>query len=302
MSVVPKCRICQSDESNQHVRAPHVFGGEGTHQFWECDDCSAIYLNPIPSMEDEKRFYVQEFEKFMSTRVGDHRDWSNAEIHKKTNQDQVKRRMPFLQEHVQKGMDLLEIGCSSGFMLDAFRDTGVNCVGVEPSGEFNEFLEQSGHSVVCDLCEITNQKFDVITHFFVFEHIRDPYKFLKDSYELLKDGGVMICEIPCANDPLTSMYDIEAFEKFYWSIAHHYYYSPQSLSYVLDQLGYRYELVPEQRYDLSNHMTWMLDGKPGGQGRFTGHFGEDVLTAYRKQLIDTWQCDTIFFYVWKDPS
>jgi SAM-dependent methyltransferase len=302
MSVVPKCRICQSDESNQHVRAPHVFGGEGTHQFWECDDCSAIYLNPIPSMEDEKRFYVQEFEKFMSTRVGDHRDWSNAEIHKKTNQDQVKRRMPFLQEHVQKGMDLLEIGCSSGFMLDAFRDTGVNCVGVEPSGEFSEFLEQSGHSVVCDMSELTNQKFDVITHFFVFEHIRDPYKFLKDSYELLKDGGVMICEIPCANDPLTSMYDIEAFEKFYWSIAHHYYYSPQSLSYVLDQLGYRYELVPEQRYDLSNHMTWMLDGKPGGQGRFTGHFGEDVLTAYRKQLIDTWQCDTIFFYVWKDPS
>ena len=112
----------------------------------------------------------------------------------------------------------------------------------------------------------------------------------------------MICEIPCANDPLTSMYDIDAFEKFYWSIAHHYYYSPQSLSYVLDQLGYRYELVPEQRYDLSNHMTWMLDGKPGGQGRFTSEFGEDVLEAYRKQLIDTWQCDTIFLYVWKDPS
>lgn len=300
--VVPQCRICQSDESSQQVRAPHVFGGEGTHQFWECADCSAIYLDPIPSMEDEKRFYAQEFEKFMSTRVGDHRDWSNAEIHKVTNQDQVKRRMPFLQEYVQKGTDLLEIGCSSGFMLDAFRDLGVNCVGVEPSGEFNEFLEQSGHSVVDDLSEITGQKFDVITHFFVFEHIRDPFNFLKDTYELLKDGGVMICEIPCVNDPLTSMYDIDAFENFYWSIAHHYYYSPQSLSYVLDQLGYRYELVPEQRYDLSNHMTWMLDGKPGGQGRFTSEFGEDVLEAYRKQLIDTWQCDTIFLYVWKDPS
>jgi len=236
----------------------------------------------------------------MSSRVGDHRDWSNAEKHKKTNQDQVRRKMPFFKDYLKKNIDLLEIGCSSGFMLDAFKEKGVNCIGVEPSGEFGDFLIQSGHSVVADISEIGfNKKFDIITHFFVLEHIRNPFEFLSQSYELLKDDGVIICEFPCANDPLTSMYSIDAFEKFYWSIAHHYYYTPKSIQYILDKLKYKYELVPEQRYDISNHMFWMMEGKPGGQGKFKKEFGSKLEEIYRQRLIDTGQCDTIFLYIWK---
>ena len=284
----------------QYIRAPFVFGGRQEHKFWQCRDCDAIYLYPIPSSEEEKQFYLKEFEKFMSTRVGDHRDWSNAELHKITNQDQVKRRLPFLKDYLKPNKVLLEIGCSSGFMLDAFRDGfGLECIGVEPSGEFKEFVEMSGHTVVEELSNLPCRKFDIITHFFVFEHIRNPFSFLKASYDLLKDGGVIIAEVPCAHDVLTSLYKIDAFEKFYWSIAHHYYYTRKSLSYILDQLGYHYELVPEQRYDLSNHMVWMNEGKPGGQGRYNEKLGDELISAYRKRLIDTWQCDTLFMYIWK---
>ena len=83
----------------------------------------------------------------MSTRVGDQRDWSNADRHKSTNQDQVLRRMPFLEDYLKPKIDLLEIGCSSGFMLDAFREKNINCYGVEPSGEFNEYLNKQGYEV-----------------------------------------------------------------------------------------------------------------------------------------------------------
>lgn len=296
---MPKCRICGESSEYQSIRASHVFGGRDEHNFWQCEQCEAIYLYPALSEEEEKRFYLQEFEKFMSTRVGDHRDWSSAENHKVTNQDQVRRRLPFVEKYLHEGIDLLEIGCSSGFMLDAFRDKGAKCIGVEPSGEFGEFLEKSGHEHVNDVIDLTDKKFDVITHFFVFEHISDPFSFLTRMHELLKDDGVMIAEIPCANDPLTSIYNIEAFEKFYWSIAHHYYYTPTSLKYVMDKLGYKYKLVPEQRYDLSNHMVWMNEGKPGGQGKYNEQLGDNVNESYRKQLQDTWQCDTIFLYMWK---
>lgn len=296
---MPECRLCGEKEDLQVIRAPFVFGGKEEHNFWQCENCDAIYLFPIPSLEEEKKFYLQEFEGFMSSRVGDHRDWSNAEKHKKTNQDQVKRRLPFLEKYLKPNIVLLEIGCSSGFMLDAFKSFGANCVGIEPSGEFSEYLEQQGYQVFDDVEELTEQRFDIITHFFVFEHIRNPFSFLTKSYNLLKEGGVIICEIPCANDPLTSIYDIDAFEKFYWSIAHHYYYTPKSLSFVLDELGYEYKLVPEQRYDLSNHMTWMLEGRPGGQGKFSEFLGEEVINAYQRRAKETWSCDTIFLYVWK---
>jgi SAM-dependent methyltransferase len=296
---MPSCRICKADNTFQSIRAENVFGGREEHNFWECSKCKSIYLYPILTQEEEKLFYLKEFEKFMSKRVGDHRDWSNAELHKKTNQDQVIRRMPFLKEYLRPNIDLLEIGCSSGFMMDAFREMDINCYGIEPSGEFGEFLASNGYKIFESLSDIHEEKFDLITHFFVFEHIADPFDFINQNLRLLKDGGVMISEIPCANDPLTSIYEIEAFENFYWSIAHHYYYTPESLSYVLDQIGCKYELIPEQRYDISNHMNWMSNAKPGGQGKYFRELGEDLTEAYKKRMIDSWQCDTIFLYVWK---
>ena len=115
----------------------------------------------------------------------------------------------------------------------------------------------------------------------------------------LNEGGLIIAEIPSATDPLTSIYNIDAFERFYWSIAHHYYYTPESLKYILDKMELNYELIPEQRYDLSNHITWMTDGIPGGQSRFDNVFSEELTNRYKQDLKDNWLCDTIFLKVYK---
>ncbi len=298
---MPKCRICNSIE-RQSLRAEHVFGGREEHNFWECDNCGVIYLYPYLSKEEEQRFYKKEFEKFMAKRVGDHRDWSSAKSHIVSNQDQVKRRWSFLKEHLKKSKSILEIGCSSGFMMNAFRDNGLKCYGVEPSGEFLDFLKQNGHIAyesLDELQESENLKFDIIVHFFVFEHIANPFKFLEETYNLLNRGGVIVAEIPSSTDILTSLYNIPSFEKFYWSIAHHYYYNPKSLKYILDRLGYRYELIPEQRYDLSNHITWLMDGKAGGQGRFD-IFSKETIEAYKNDLKNSWNCDTVILKIFKD--
>lgn len=294
-----KCRICESENEYLSIRADYVFGGNDDDKFWHCKNCDVIFLYPIPSIEEEKFFYLKEFEKFMSKRVGDHRDWTNAEKHKTTNFDQVLRRMKFLNEYIKPGTEILEIGCSSGFMLDEFKKKGANCWGVEPSGEFGEFLSKSGHEYVEDISELSEKKYDLITHFFVFEHMRDPFEFLKTTQKMLKTNGVHICEIPCYEDALTSLYKIPAFEKFYWSKAHHYYYNFKSLEFILKKLNYKFKLVPEQRYDISNHITWLQDGVPGGQGKYNDYLSIETREAYRKSLIDSKKCDTIFLYIWK---
>jgi len=297
------CRLCGAGQESQIIRADTVFGGRIEHNFWQCRSCDAVYLYPVPSIEEETYFYKKEFEKFMSSRSGQERDWSNAEVHVQTNQDQVHRRWKLLAPFLEPGMDILEIGCSSGFMLNAFRKEGLHCVGVEPSGEFIEFLYSNGYEAYQTL-ELLKKNhsglFDLVVHFFVFEHIRDPFQFLEENLKLLKPGGKIIAEIPCVNDPLTSLYMIPSFEKFYWSIAHHFYYSPKSLKYVLDKLDLKYELIPEQRYDLSNHITWLMEGKPGGQGRYNHVFSQELIDRYKKDLKEKWLCDTIFAVIDKD--
>lgn len=300
------CRLCGTNKG-QRIRAKYVFGGTQEHKFYECKKCGVIYLYPYLTEEEETRFYKMEFEKFMATRVGNHRDWSNAQKHIATNQDQVQRRMKYLQNYIDAkiGGNLLEIGCSSGFMLEAFRQKGFKCFGVEPSGEFLEFLHKNNFNAYENLDDLISNnlelKFDVITHFFVFEHIADPYVFLTKTYSLLKDDGIIIAEIPSSTDALTSLYNIHAFEKFYWSIAHHYYYNPISIAYLMDRLGFKYEIIPEQRYDLSNHITWLMDGKPGGQSRFC-EFSKQTIKSYADDLKKSWKCDTLILVIYKGKN
>ena len=298
-----KCKICGCGNEFQSVRADFVYGGKEIHKFYECSKCDAIYLNPTLSDEEEAFFYKKEFEKFMSSRAGNDYDWTNAQKHIDSNKENVSRRWKFMADYAKPGMKLLEIGCSTGFMLDHFKDKGLKVKGIELSDEFVPFLKDRGYEIFLSLEDLIQenpqQKFDIITHYFVFEHIRHPFDFLETSYQLLNKGGWIIMEVPSATDPLTSLYNIPAFEKFYWSIAHHYYYRPKTIKYILDKLGYKFKISPEQRYDLSNHVKWMTEGKPGGQGMLNHVFSEQTCLEYMNDLKATWNCDTMFVYIQK---
>jgi SAM-dependent methyltransferase len=205
--------------------------------------------------------------------------------------------MKYLAPHLTAGSSLLEVGCSSGFMLFPLDQAGHTCTGIEPSGVFSEFVKNRGLTVYDSLTLLQESKpkaqFDVILHFFVLEHIADPVAFLKMQIALLKPGGKIIFEIPNAADPLFSVYDIPAFERFYWSVAHSWYFSEDSMHYLLKQMGLSYEILRDQRYDLSNHMVWARDGKPGGMGRFTVTLGSELEESYKQALIRTGKCDTL---------
>ena len=166
----PACRSCDAASTYQFVRAEHVFGSDGTHKFWQCEKCGLVYLWPIPSIEEDEKFYAQEFEKFMETRTVGTGNWSGPEAHLKINQDQVKRRWKFLRDYLKTGDDVLEIGCSSGFMMDAFKKAGLNPIGIEPSDRFSKFLGERGHISYSSMDELLDDRpqmnFDLIVHFF----------------------------------------------------------------------------------------------------------------------------------------
>lgn len=297
------CPLCNTSSKNQTVRATHVYGSEKGHVFWQCGNCDLVYIDPVPTQEEESFFYANEFEKYMSKRALGERDWSGAIAHIKTNQDHVFRRYKVLKTFLKPGTNILEIGCSSGFMMEKFRDEGFQVTGVEPSSKFTEFLKENNFETYTSMEELVQRnpmtKYEAIVHFFVMEHIRDTKQFIQTQLDMLTDEGQIIAEIPCVNDPLTSVYNIPAFEKFYWHIAHHYYFSPKSIQLLLDTMNLKYEIIPEQRYDLSNHIVWMTEGKPGGQGLYNHIFSLETLESYRTDLTRTWNCDTMFVRIWR---
>ena len=298
MALPENCPLCLAGLERQSVVTSHVYGGGGQgHAFFHCNACDVRYQYPGLIPEEEARFYAAEFEGFMVGRAGNKGGWDKAEDHVRANEHTRMRRMKYLQQILNKNASLLEVGCSSGFMLLPFAKAGHDCVGIEPSGVFGEFVKDRGLPVYESLDQLLrldpSRKFDVVLHFFVMEHIAQPRAFLEAQLALLKPGGKIVFEIPNAADPLYSVYDIPAFEHFYWSVAHPWYFSEPSLHYLLDQLGRPYEILRDQRYDLSNHMVWARDGRPGGMGRFTEALGVELEEGYKQALIRNGKCDTL---------
>ena len=71
------------------------------------------------------------------------------------------------------------------------------------------------------------------------------------------------------------------------------------VSNILNNIKCKYKLIPEQRYDLSNHMGWMQYGKPGYQDHYNNIFSSDTINNYKTDLKNKWMCDTMFLYIWK---
>jgi SAM-dependent methyltransferase len=299
------CPLCDAESLNQKVVTSHVFGDkENKRAFYHCTTCDVRYQFPALTPEEESRFYKAEFEGFMTTRSGVSGGWEGTESHISANKLTVDRRMKYLQPNLKKQSDILEVGCSSGFMLFPLKDEGHNCIGIEPSGFFSEYVRSKEIHVYASLDELLEiepeKRFDIIQHFFVLEHIADPLTFLKVQLSLLKPGGKIIFEIPNVADALYTIYDIPLFERFYWSIAHPWYFSKTSLEFLLNKTDYAYEIMLDQRYDLSNHMIWARDGKPGGMGRFTGKLGTEIEEAYKKSLVNSGYCDTLIGIITKN--
>jgi SAM-dependent methyltransferase len=282
----------------QNVVTPHVYGGKQGQAFFRCSACDVVHLYPRLTPEEESRFYAAEFSSFMSSRSGSIGGWEQPERHILANQATQARRMKYLHPYVFRPGKILEIGCSSGFMLYPLVEIGHSCVGIEPSGVFADYVRSRNIECFDNLDNLVqsnsyHSSFDLIMHFFVLEHISYPEDFLRKQLQLLKPGGTVVFEIPNVADPLVTIYDLPEFERFYWSVAHPWYFSETSIEFLLKSLSCDFEIKREQRYDLSNHMIWARDRKPGGMGRFTSIWGETVENLYKQSLIDTGLCDTL---------
>jgi 2-polyprenyl-3-methyl-5-hydroxy-6-metoxy-1,4-benzoquinol methylase len=207
---------------------------------------------------------------------------------------EVRARVLRFNKLFSKDFSLLEIGCASGYFLFEVKDKVKNVTGVELTKEYAIYARSKGLDVKNSLDEVPDNSYDLIFMFHVLEHIDDPINFLKEIKNKLKHNGRLIIEVPNVDDILVSVYKIKGHLDFYWEIAHNYYFSKTTLGNVITSAGYKYEIFPLQRYDLSNHMNWMLTGKPGGQGRFDNIFTQSLLDEYEKTLKNKFLCDTIY--------
>jgi 2-polyprenyl-3-methyl-5-hydroxy-6-metoxy-1,4-benzoquinol methylase len=205
----------------------------------------------------------------------------------------TKRLLPLITEKAR----LLEIGCGSGAFLDSVRPYCGEVTGVEPHEEYRQAtVARSNIPVVASIDELLlgSKRFDTVAMFHVLEHIADPVSFLGKIAQVMDRDGKLLIEVPNVDDVLVSVYKIPAYLRFYYQKAHLYYFSRPTLVRTLEQAGFKATIDGIQRYDLSNHIHWMLTGQPGGQGYYLDMFSPSVNAAYADALIRAGRSDTLW--------
>lgn len=98
---------------------------------------------------------------------------------------------------IKKGTKVLEIGCGEGQILLELSRQGLSCTGLEPGPQIKT-LNSNQIRIIQDFfpSKKLKNKYDLLLHFGVIEHIPDPVKFLRDQEEFLTKEGKIICGFP----------------------------------------------------------------------------------------------------------
>ena len=111
-----------------------------------------------------------------------------------------RKRFDIARNFMKKKGRVLDIGCSTGSMLDIFREAGFETWGVEPS-ESAEIAREKGHKIKNSYFEkalLPPSYFDVVILNHTLEHMDDAVWVLKKVYRILKANGILVVDVPNA--------------------------------------------------------------------------------------------------------
>lgn len=146
-----------------------------------CSGCGLVFSNPILPFEQIESLY----------READFLSEDQLENMASDYVSQIRKVLPLLPATDA----LLEIACSSGFLLARARDElGFRAIaGVEPSRKAVELAAKDVRPhIVCDIFregQFETNRFDLICCFQALDHFLDPNDVLRNALRVLKPGG-----------------------------------------------------------------------------------------------------------------
>ena len=218
------CNLCgQSKE--------RIIATQNSYKMVECINCGFIYLNPRPNEEVLNQLY----QTYHSRNSDGASSWALLmnKIYKETAHC-IRKRFP------DPGK-LLDIGCGYGHFLNLMKNYGWDTFGLEPSTPATAYARTLKLKVSCETLENTSHNsnsFNVITMFYVLEHLSDPVTALLKVNNILKPGGLLVLRVPHTT-PIVKLLSSVGIKNNLYDIPFHLSdFSPKTIQSVLEKTGF----------------------------------------------------------------
>ena len=177
----------------------------GTWSFTRCSRCGSGHLTPMPASERIAELYPTAY-SFRSDYVAESRfkllvarleDAIFYRAMRWREVESLRRRTG-----VSSGV-MLDVGCGTGERLRRFADAGFHVRGLEVQGELADDVRgRFGFDVdvgSLDSIPYPDDAFDLVTMYWVLEHLLDVRAALVTVRRILKPGGWIVAEVPLAD-------------------------------------------------------------------------------------------------------
>jgi 2-polyprenyl-3-methyl-5-hydroxy-6-metoxy-1,4-benzoquinol methylase len=223
------CKLCQSSG------VAHKFNLTPQLEIFSCTNCEVQFMSPQLNDEELTELYSETYYKSWGIQ-GD----SENESAKQMKIATFLLRLKKIKEYVASGK-VLDVGCATGFFLEAARDLGYETYGVELSEYSSQIAKKkfgNGNIVNGTLENATFQSglFNVISMFDLIEHVRVPLDVIKKAGTFLDKEGIIIITTP---DTGSLSHKLMRSKWTHYKKEHFYYFNLQALKILAEQANMR---------------------------------------------------------------
>ncbi len=300
-----------------------VSGIPGFWDYYRCDECGVLYLDPRPTQESVGRLYENYFthsaieereranwlDKFALGIRNDYLNWKYGyQYHPQQSGGSwlmyllppwLRHEWDHVARHLPKPLPgkkrLLDVGCGNGDFLRAACSAGWDGFGIDFDQKALEIASKCG--VKTQLGSLEAQQFDsctfdVITLSNVIEHVHNPIQLLAECARVLKHGGAFWLTTPNTDSIIRQFF---GHNWLYFIPDHLVLFSVAQLRNILESMGF-YAIIERRGVHVQSHWRASLaiqQGKFGVQSIYLSSF------VGRKNQLRFWPLE---FFTFLTPS
>jgi 2-polyprenyl-3-methyl-5-hydroxy-6-metoxy-1,4-benzoquinol methylase len=243
--LIPRaCPTCGSADAAPELDKDHM-------RIVRCRACDLVYVSPTFNEEHYNEVYA-------STEYQDIVRDLGIKSHDYRVQRFGTERVDLMARHLTASRPrYLDVGCSTGFVVEAARDRGWEAVGIDLNPSAVEYGKGRGldlRTVALEAGDFTPGSFDAVSLFDVLEHLFDPVRTLRACARLLAPGGILFMYVPNYDSASRLLMGKDA--HFIWPTHHLNYYTPVTIGDLMTREGLSTEYVATEGLDIVDYLWY----------------------------------------------
>jgi 2-polyprenyl-3-methyl-5-hydroxy-6-metoxy-1,4-benzoquinol methylase len=251
--LIPRvCPTCGSPDAAPELDKDHM-------RIVRCRACDLVYVSPTFNEEHYNEVYAStEYQEIV------------RDLGIKSHEYRVERfgteRVDLMARHLTATRPrYLDVGCSTGFVVEAARDRGWEAVGIDLNPSAIEYGKSRGldlRTVALEAVDFAPGRFDAVSLFDVLEHLFDPLRTLRACTRLLAPGGILFIYVPNYDSASRLLMGKDA--HFIWPTHHLNYYTPVTIGDLMTREGLATEYIATEGLDIVDYLWYRreVQGRP----------------------------------------